>query len=150
MPPGIVLRTGTVAEAVAVSDLVPEFNQPHRATEYHKRLQGVPHLVLVAEAADGPVAFKVGYERDADGTFYSWMGGVAPQYRRLGLAQLLAERQEAWAKAEGYRAIRFKTLNRHQAMLLFAIGRGFHIVEVLPRANSAEHRIVLEKPLTKA
>ena len=141
------IRKGSINEVVEISRQIPEFINPYREEIYEARLSGVPHLILVAEVEGKGVAFKVGYDRDKDSSFYSWMGGVAPQYRRLGLAQLLAERQEAWAKAEGYRAIRFKTLNRHQAMLLFAIGRGFHIVEVLPRDNSAEHRIVLEKPL---
>ena len=105
----------------------------------------MPHLVLVAYVDDVPAGFKVGYERD--GYFYSWMGAILPNYRRLGLARKLAEKQETWAKAKGYPHVTFKTRNRLKPMLLFAIGRGFDIIDIQPKATIDEYRIILRKLL---
>lgn len=139
------IRRATVAEVVELSDRIPELVNPHRAEAYEGRLFGVPHLILVAEIDGLPAAFKVGYERD--GYFYSWMGGVLPAYRRRGLARALAEAQEEWAKKEGYPHLTFKTRNTHRNMLLFAIGRGFQIIELEKRERVEEHRILLRKAL---
>jgi GNAT superfamily N-acetyltransferase len=142
------IREGTVEEAVALSREIPEFNDPYPIDEYRRRLSGVNHLVLVAYQAGRPVGFKVGYERDSDGSFYSWMGGVHPRYRRLGIARRLAEQQEAWAVSQGYHTLRLKTRRKYRAMLQFALGSGFRITDVIPKTPAAESRILLEKPLT--
>ena len=71
-----------------------------------------------AEVDGEPAGFKVGYERE--NYFYSWMGAVLPAYRRLGIAQKLADQQEKWAKSAGYTTIRFKTRNHHKGMFIFA------------------------------
>ena len=75
------------------------------------------------------------------------MGGVLPDWRRHGVAQLLAEQQEAWARNQGYSVVRFKTRNHCRAMLQFALRRGFNITGVEPRPNASENRIWLEKSL---
>lgn len=93
------------------------------------------------------MGFKVGYNKENNGSFYSWMGGVLRAYRQAGVARELARVQEAWAKKEGFTRIRFKTRNRHKAMLLFAIKNSFAIMAVEPREIVAEYRIVLEKEL---
>ena len=143
----IALRNGNIEEVVALIAQFPEFDQLHPVAEYKKRLHGIPHLILLACDQDRPVACKVGYQRDQDGSFYSWMGGVHPAYRRQGLALRLAEAQESWARSQGYRLIRFKTRNRHRNMLLFAINRGFRICGFEAFNDPAESRIWLEKEL---
>ncbi|MEM1123443.1 MAG: GNAT family N-acetyltransferase [Bacteroidota bacterium] len=135
----------SLEEVVDLSKKVPEFQDPHGLEEYQNRLNGVPHLVLVAYVNNEAAGFKVGYERT--GYFYSWMGAILPQFRRLGLARKLAEAQETWAKNQGYPHVTFKTRNRLKSMLLFAIGRGFDIIEVQPKAKIEEYRIVLRKRL---
>ncbi|MEL6806093.1 MAG: GNAT family N-acetyltransferase, partial [Bacteroidota bacterium] len=120
---------------------------PHQSEIYQERLSKVPHLILLKQIEGKDVAFKVGYERERDGSFYSWMGGVLPEARRMGIARDLAEEQERWAKAQGYQSIRFKTRNRHKNMLLFSIGRGFDLLSVEAFPERAESRIWLEKSL---
>lgn len=138
-----IIRTGSIAEAVAVSQQLPEFIDPYPSAAYHSRFVGVKHLVLIVEV-DGQIAgFKVGYERA--GYWYSWLGGVLPAFRRRGLALALAEAQEKWVQQQGYPHVTFKTLNRHRNMLLFAIGRGFQIIGYEERADIAESRIWLRK-----
>jgi len=145
MPSTIKIVSGTLETVVAISQKIPEFHNPHNLLTYQQRLHQVPHIVLVAYVADTPAGFKVGYERD--GYFYSWMGAILPAYRRLGLARKLAEKQEAWAKENGYPHVTFKTRNRLKPMLLFAISRGFDIIEIQPKATIEEYRIILRKKL---
>ncbi len=139
------IRQGSIAEAVAASQAIPEFHDPHAAEVYENRLSGQPHLILIAEIAQQIAGFKVGYERD--GYFYSWMGGVLPTFRRYGLARALAEAQEDWARQQGYTSVTFKTRNRHRAMLLFALRRGFQIIGLEAREDIEENRILLKKLL---
>jgi ribosomal protein S18 acetylase RimI-like enzyme len=146
--PDIVVRKGHIHEVVGLYPSIPEFESPHPAATYEARLFSAPrYLMLVACIDDEIVGFKVGYERQSDGSFYSWMGGVAQQHRRRGVAQTLADHMETWAQKQGYQRIRFKTRNSHRAMLLFGIQQGFQIVEVEKRDEIGEYRILLEKEL---
>ncbi len=145
MPSMIKIEEGTLETVVAISQKIPEFHHPHGLDVYESRLKNVPNIVLVAYVDNIPAGFKVGYERDS--YFYSWMGAILPAYRRLGLAKQLAEKQETWAKTNGYPHVTFKTRNRLKPMLLFAISRGFDIIEIQPKETIEEYRIILRKIL---
>jgi ribosomal protein S18 acetylase RimI-like enzyme len=137
------IKKGTIKTAVELSRKIPEFSDPHGIEVYEQRLKNTSNLILVVYDDDVPIGFKVGYEREGD--FYSWMGGVLPDYRNKGIAQRLADVQEAWAKQHNYPHVTFKTRNRHRAMLLFAIKNGFEIIGFEKRTNTAENRILLRK-----
>jgi len=137
------IKKGTMETVVSLSKQIPEFSEPHGIEEYEKRLKTTNNLILVAFADSEPVGFKVGYERE--GNFYSWMGGVLPKYRGKGIAQRLADDQEAWAKQQNYPHVTFKTRNHHQAMLLFALKNGFQIIDFEKRKDISENRILLRK-----
>lgn len=142
------IKHGTIEECIELSTQLPEFSDKHYAeSDYTARLQNVPHLILVAYQNNQPIGFKVGYQRATDGTFYSWLGGVLPAYRRQGVANKLAEEQEMWAKSAGYNAITFKSRNYLKAMLIFALQNGFQITEVIPKDTIANNRIILRKEL---
>jgi predicted GNAT superfamily acetyltransferase len=143
----IEVKPGGIEEVAAISRQIPEFDNPHEAEEYRKRLAGKKYLILIAYIDSYAVGFKLGYDKEEDGSFYSWMGGVLPAYRQAGVARELANVQEAWARQEGFTRIRFKTRNRHKAMLLFGIKNGFGISAVEPREAIEEYRILLEKNL---
>jgi ribosomal protein S18 acetylase RimI-like enzyme len=137
-----------IATAATISKLIPEFSQPHPVEEYRKRMQGKKTLILVAHAEGKVAGFKAGYDKYGDGSFYSWMGGVLPEYRKQHIAKRLAERQESWARVHGFNCIIFKTRNRHKAMLIFAITNGFHIIGIEPKDNIPEdYRILLRKDI---
>jgi ribosomal protein S18 acetylase RimI-like enzyme len=141
----IEIKEGDIETVVALSQQIPEFVHPHGVAEYHKRLTGVPHLILITSIDNQSVGFKVGYERE--GNFYSWMGGILPDFRRLGVAQALADAQEHWAKEQGYPHITFKTRNSHKGMLVFALKNGFDIIGFEERTPIGEARILLRKKL---
>ncbi len=141
------IRTGTPLDAYQVAQEIPEFgNEAYDLLEYQTRLTK-PSLVLIGYNGPLAVAFKAGYQRGAEDHFYSWMGGVVPAHRQQGWAQALAEKQEAWARDQGFIKVWFKTRNRNRHMIQFAVGRGFNITEVQPRTNILDNRIILEKPL---
>ncbi|MDX1940920.1 MAG: GNAT family N-acetyltransferase [Saprospiraceae bacterium] len=141
----IEIKESNIETVVALSQQIPEFIDPHGAEEYHRRLTGVRHLILVAFVENKPVGFKVGYERE--GYFYSWMGGVLQDFRQMAIAKALADEQEAWAKKSGYTTITFKTRNSHKGMLIFALKNGFDIIGFEPSAHTPSHRILLRKQL---
>ena len=142
----IEIKEGTLEQVVALSQQIPEFIDPHPLEEYQKRLMDKVYLILIVYVNQQAAGFKVGYQR-VD-YFYSWMGAILPRYRRMNLATLLAERQEAWAKTKGYTRIVFKTRNYLKPMLLFALKRGFNIISVEKRETVEAYRILLQKKLT--
>lgn len=142
------IKKGSIADAVAVSNKVPELKNPHPQATYEKRMLGKKHLILIAYVGEKKVGFKVGYDKFQDGkNFYTWMGGVLPDFRKQGIAESLAQQQEAWIKKEGYENVILKTRNQHQGMLIFAIKNNFKIIEIEPREDIEQYRILLKKRL---
>jgi GNAT superfamily N-acetyltransferase len=142
------IRPGTIDEAVKTSLRVPELVDPWQNEEYIKRMEGQPHIILVAELEGGEIiGFKAGYEREDNGSFYSWIGGVRPEWRKEGVAESLLHGMEVWARAQGYKTLRFNTLNRHRNMLHFGIKHGFNIINFTAHERVEDHRIWLEKVL---
>ncbi|MGB1243205.1 MAG: GNAT family N-acetyltransferase [Chitinophagales bacterium] len=145
--PQITIRKGSILEATTVTHQIPEFGKTYMTAEYVKRLEDTLHLILIAEIEGKIVGFKVGYDREHDGSFYSWMGGVLPAHRRKGVASLLTARFEQWALLKGYKSVRFKTRNEFKGMLVFSLNRGFKIVDFDARKSLDQHRVILEKKL---
>jgi len=56
----------------------------------------------------------------------------------------LADVQEEWAKEKGFTSIKLKTRNKHEAMIAFAIDRGFDISNSEPNEDIREMRIWME------
>jgi len=125
---------------------VPEFVPHYPIEKYYERLNDRPHLILRADYDGEAAGFKIGYEIEPK-IFYSWVGGVLPDFRKQGIARALANEMEIWLRARAYGTLRMKTHNQFQNMLLFAIGNGFQITGVEQRERIAENRILLEKKL---
>ena len=141
------IHEGKLDDAVMVSANIPEFDDPYEIPEYSKRLNSTTHHILTAYDNHNPIAFKIGYQRHSDGSFYSWMGGVLPNYRRKGIANNLADPQETWAKKNGYISIKMQTREKHKAMLALAINRGFQITSRIEKTSSSNTLIWMNKPL---
>ena len=143
---GISVCECSVNDIIRIATQIPEFDNPYQEAEYNRRLSGTPFLALKASIEGIDVGFKLGYAIDSD-TFYTWFGGVLPQYRKLGMAQKLAVSQEEWAVAHGYKRIKLKTRNYLKPMLIFALKNGFYIHEVELRPAPRDNRIILLKEL---
>ncbi len=142
----LLIVSGDLEGAVGVSKEIPEFDSPYNIDEYENRLDESASI-LTAEFNDQPIGFKVGYDRFKDGSFYSWMGGILPNNRQNGVASALADYQESWAIKNRYKSIKLKTRNKYEAMISFAIGRGFDIIDSETNEDIPEMRIWMEKIL---
>ncbi|MCB0080899.1 MAG: GNAT family N-acetyltransferase [Caldilineaceae bacterium] len=141
------IRPGTIAEALIVETALPEFSATRAEIDYRQRMGDAPSLILVAEV-DGVLAgYKVGYAQ-SNTLFYSWLGGVLPAYRRLGLAQRLLEHQEQWAAQQGYDALEVRSKNKFPGMLILLLKNGYKIVGVEANAPLHERKITFRKELT--
>ena len=100
---------------------------------------------VVALEGEQVVGFKLGYS-DRPGRFYSWLGGVAPEHQRRGIATELMRRQHARCREVGYARVRTHTVNERKPMLILNIQSGFDIIGVTASAGKAL-RIVLERRL---
>lgn len=130
------------AQLIQLSQQIPELDHPLTNEVLDQRLQGKTYLILVALAG-----FKLGYEQE-ETIFYSWLGGVASDFRRLGLAQSLLEYQETWARRQGYNHIQVKTLNRFPAMLNLLISNQYLITELTADPKSlVDHKLHLCKSI---
>lgn len=103
-------------------------------------------LFQLAYGGDNEVyGFKFGYE-DSVEVFYSWLGGVKVTARNYGIASSLMFAQHDWCKANGYKKITTKTLNKFKPMLIMNIRNGFDVVGTEPDAKFG-CKILLEKGL---
>ena len=100
-------------------------------------------LSLIAYQNNIPVGFKIGYLYNTN-TFYSWVGGILPKYRRKGIASSLAKQQEHWAKNNGFTKLRTKSMNRFKSMLILNLKNGFDITQVYTN-EKGQTKIVFEK-----
>lgn len=139
---------GSFQECVYLSSKIPEFNSPYKIEEYKKRCTG-KYLTLIAEIDNQSVGFKIGYDRLNDGSFYSWMGGVLPKFRRMGVAYSLANFQEKWAAKNGFISIVLKTRQKHDGMIAFSLNRGFIITEETQIVLDEGTRIWMEKSFNR-
>ncbi|GAA0879680.1 GNAT family N-acetyltransferase [Algoriphagus jejuensis] len=141
------IRQASLAELLWVHERIPEFPGKASLDFYLDRLRHRLYLALVAEQDGDLFGFKVGYQSETPDTFYSWMGGVRPEFRKHGLADGLADYQEAWAREKGFKSLFFKTRNRFPAMISFGLSRGFRIIDVLPKGGVEDYRVVMSKEL---
>lgn len=142
----IKVEIGSAEEIAAVSRQIPEFEQATTIERLQSRLDGVVSLILVAKCEDVIVGYKVGYQLTAD-TFYSWLGGVIPEYRRRGIATLLLSHQERWVCHAGYKQIQVKSTNRFPNMLQILVANGYGVIGTEDNVSGASDKILFIKEL---
>ena len=97
------------------------------AESFRVGLRGRPWIFTVlAYDAEQLVGFKIGRSEDPR-EFESWRGGVLESHRRQGIARELAQRQEAWCRAQSFRVICTQTDPDNAAMLMLNLAQGFII-----------------------
>ena len=104
--------------------------------------------ILMIYDKDKPVAFKIGFER-SNRLYYSWIGGVIPEYRGKGLAKKLMIHQHNLAKNLGYKVICTQSDNSFKDMLILNLKSGFEIKGAIQSTGDDHLTIVFEKDLTK-
>ena len=105
-----------------------------------------PQLRIDAVLDDQKViAYKIGYALNYE-KFYSWLGGVDPDYRNQGIASQLIERQHRFLKEREYKTVQTKTKNKWRNMLILNIKNGFDVIGTYTDSKG-EPKIILEKRL---
>ncbi|MFH0258194.1 GNAT family N-acetyltransferase [Vibrio rumoiensis] len=147
----MIIEQGTIEEILAIDKRIPEFDGRSTRDKLESRLADKPHLILIATVKGELAGYKVGYQLNSDesssGEFYSWLGGVIPQYRNQGIATALRQYQEQWAQQSGYTSIGVKSMNRYPNMLHLLISSGYQIMGYEDGNAKGEGKIVFYKSL---
>ncbi|WDE03844.1 GNAT family N-acetyltransferase [Thalassomonas viridans] len=145
------IRQGSFEEAIAVKAGIPEMHGSETVKDLLARIGSSPYLLLVAEV-DGELAgFKLGYETSgAEGTFYSWQGGVLPAYRSGGIAKKLLLAQESQVAELGYKRITVKSMNRYPHMMKMLLSNGYQISGYQEKTSPVDAKISFQKLLIPA
>lgn len=95
--------------------------------DIHWRLSQMPQASLfVAQEGDLLIGFKAGYAI-AERRYYSWLGGVHPDFRGQGIATLLAHAQHQWLAKRGYTAVETVSRSENSAMAHLNLKLGFTV-----------------------
>ncbi len=114
--------------------------------DLEEKMSTKSNVQIIVAISDGKViGYKIGYAIDKH-IFYSWLGGVDPEYRGHGIASKLMDKQHQVLKELDYKIVRTKTMNKWRNMLILNIKNGFDITEVLTEDDGTQ-KIVLEKRL---
>lgn len=141
------IEPGTVAGIVEISNEISDFNQKFTPNYFEDRYAGKNETILIAYKDNKPAGYIVAYERDKDGSYYCWMAGVIPKYRRLGMLRLLMSHLEAHTKRLGYKSLKVKTRNNRRGMLAYLVNNGYNIIETSASDRLEENRILFIKEL---
>lgn len=96
--------------------------------DFFKRYEEYQNFLLVLAKIEGRVVgFKLGHEK-SEGVFYSWIGGVLPEYRGLGIASMLMKAQHDWCVEQDYKVLETKSQNNFKSMMALNLKFGFDIV----------------------
>lgn len=111
-----------------------------------EKMKAKPNLLIhVAKADDKVIGYKMGYDLTPT-KFYSWLGGVNPDFRQLGVATQLMNEQHRLLKEAGKTHVQTKTMNKWRGMLILTIKMGFDVVGTVTN-DSGVTKIILEKEL---
>ncbi|MEK6675528.1 MAG: GNAT family N-acetyltransferase [Planctomycetota bacterium] len=114
---------------------------------FRRRFQGRHNVsMLVALLDETPAGFNIGFEL-MPSTYFSWICGVLPDYRRLGVATQLMHAQHALAVEHSYTLLRFECQNQHRPMLHAAITEGYDLVGIRWDTTTACNVVIFEKEL---
>jgi len=154
-----------------------EFPRRKTAAEIVRRLDGRPHIILMAEAQHPndpgiivPVSYKVAHEIQPNETepklvdlvgrlsefidfegrriLYSWIGGTRSDWRGQGHFRALTEEQEVWAIADGFDEVVVKTKNKFYNMRATLDNLQFEVVKYERNGReNSESKVYLSKKL---
>ena len=124
------------------------FKPPREESFFHRRFDGrLNPLISVASIDNREAGFLLGFELKPS-SFFLWLLGVLPDFRRAGVGSQLLEAAQAWAHQQGYASMRFECHNKHRPMLHMAIHHGYDIVGIRWDPDRSDNLVILEKTLT--
>lgn len=131
-----------------IARLYGQIYRPARGIEFFRRryLGRYNPLMMLATLENQPVGFYCGFELKPN-VFFSWLYGVIPDCRRMGIASQLMEAVHSWVAQHEYGVIRFECHNQHRPMLHLAIANGYDVVGIRWDSDRNENLVIFEKVL---
>ncbi len=103
------------------------------------RLTRMPDVtVFVARSEDEVVGYKAGYA-STHKRYYSWLGGVAPEFREGGIAKRLMQEQHGWLTGTRYQLVETHVEQSNPAMIQLNLASGFAITGMYLKAGRANY-----------
>ena len=144
----IIVKEVLIEEAVKVNETIVEFGEAYKKDYFEGRYKGKNKLIIVAYVDGQAAGYIIGYDKYQDKSFYCWMAGVNPNFRKKGLLKALMEYEDKWAIKNGYNKIKIKTRNNRRDMLAYLVKYGFYFTKVEEYEDIVENRIYLERELS--
>lgn len=142
----IEIKEVNIDEVLEVHINIPEFVETKPNKQYfEERYKGKENIILCAYKDNIAIGYIIGYDKFSDESFYCWMAGVIPEYRKLGTLTKLMKYLTEWSRDNGYNKIKIKTRNDKRDMLKFLIKNEFNFTYVEERENIKDNRISLER-----
>jgi len=124
------------------------FTPPTEEAFFARRFRGRMNVsMLVAIVERQHVGFIIGFEL-MPSTYFCWLCGVVPDFRRAGIATQLMQGQQAWARDHDYALMRFECQNQHRPMMHAAITEGYDLVGIRWDSVTANNMVIFEKELS--
>jgi len=133
-------------ELELLADLYNDVFSPARDAEFFRRRFKGRHNVsiLLAMIEDRHVGFVVGFELMPT-TYFVWLCGVHPEFRRAGIATQLMQGEQAWAQDNDYQIVRFECQNQHRPMMHTAITEGYDLIGIRWDTITGNNVVIFEK-----
>ncbi len=128
-----------ILEIDEILNSIPEFSHKTTTEEIQKRIEGKDHDFIIAHENNEPAGFLIAYNIDQK-TYYNWLMGVLPEFRRKGFGRQLLEKFESIAKEKGYSAVQVKTMVKFKAMQRLLEEMDYHEI-----GHDEEGKIILRK-----
>jgi len=110
-----VQQNDQILEIDEILNSIPEFSHKTTTEEIQKRIEGKDQEFITVEDNGQPAGFLIAYNINRK-TYYNWIMGVLPEFRRKGYGRQLIEEFESIAKDKGYSAVQVKTMVKFKAM----------------------------------
>lgn len=141
------IEQGSLDDVLAICRALPEFDKPLTIATLEDKIRHCPApLILIAKANQQLAGFKLGYSL-SESKFYSWLGGVLPQYRRQRLAQALMDAQECYLIKQNFKSIHVKSMNKYRGMMTMLIANNYDIVGYEDNGTANTSKILFSKHL---
>ena len=89
------------------------------------RVDNMPNPSGFLARSDGRlVGFKLGYAVTSS-RYYSWLGGIDPEFRKLGIAQSLMAQQHHWVQKQGFKVLETEVREVNMGMIHLNTVSGF-------------------------
>ena len=108
------------------------------------RITNMPDVSLFyALKGNIPVGFKAGYAI-TESRYYSWLGGVHPDFHRNGIASLLMKEQHSWLRDSEYAIVETHVRQDNAAMIKLNLKFGFTITGNFTKSGDPNHIMQLQ------